>query len=87
MALTVEKVVHLSDTRAQRLERLAVKQGTSENALVEKALDILFDLSESEDAERRAWSAMSLNSLARVWNNDADAVYDNWRELYGVPER
>ena len=78
MALTVEKLVQLSDNRAQRLERLAVKQGISENALVEKALDILFDLSEaeSETQERKAWSALSLNAFARVWDNAADSVYE-----------
>ena len=26
-------------------------------------------------------------SLRRVWDNDEDAIYDNWRELYGVPAR
>ncbi|HUV87738.1 MAG TPA: hypothetical protein VMX79_11580 [bacterium] len=25
--------------------------------------------------------------LARDWDNEDDAIYDNWRELYGVPAR
>src|SRR5437867_3955094 len=29
---------------------------------------------------------MALASLADVWDNEADAVYDNWKELYGVKE-
>jgi hypothetical protein len=33
------------------------------------------------------WSAMSLATFQRDWNNAEDAVYDNWRELYGVPAR
>ncbi len=37
--------------------------------------------------ERRIWSRLSEASLARVWNNEADAAYDNWRELYGLSAR
>ena len=38
-----------------------------------------------EHAEQLALTATSEESLARVWENDRDAAYDNWRELYGVP--
>ena len=34
--------------------------------------------------ERKLWSQMSEESLRRIWNNDADAAYDNWRVLYGL---
>ena len=27
---------------------------------------------------------ISLASLAELWDNQEDAIYDNWRELYGV---
>jgi hypothetical protein len=47
--------------------------------LVERALDLLF---EAEDA--KVWAAMSAPSLNRVWDNEADAVYDNWKTIYGV---
>ena len=33
------------------------------------------------------WSALSVAAFAEDWDNDKDAIYDNWRELYGVPER
>jgi hypothetical protein len=29
----------------------------------------------------------SLASLVDLWDNEADAVYDNWKELYGVKKR
>lgn len=88
MALTIEKRVHLSDAHARHLERLAAAKGTTEDALIAKALTMLFDLSDSEDgdAERKQWSMLSLDAFARVWDNEADAVYDNWKELYGVSE-
>ncbi len=30
---------------------------------------------------------MALGSLAELWDNDDDAVYDNWKELYRVETR
>jgi predicted transcriptional regulator len=82
------KVVHLSPDRAERLTQLAEQRGLPEDTLIEKALDLMFSLSEEADAEeaRRTWQTMGMKALERVWDNDADAVYDNWRELYGVPE-
>ena len=86
---TVEKRIWLSAERADRLSRLARSQELDENQIVEKALDILFSLSElfDEHAERQGWSFLSETSLQRIWDNEEDAIYDNWRELYGVPTR
>ena len=89
MLTTVEKRIWLSTERADRLGRLARSQEISENQLVVKALDILFSLTElfDERAERQGWSFLSEASLQRIWDNKDDAIYDNWRELYGVPTR
>ena len=87
MSTIVDKLVHITEERAQRLSSLASASGMTEDALIEKAIDILFDLSRHENrAERQDWNVVSAASLQRVWDNDADAVYDNWRELYGVPQ-
>ena len=82
----VEKRIHLSAESADRLSHLAQARQISEDQIIEKALDILFSLTEllDEQVERRGWSSLSENSLERVWDNDKDAVYDNWRVLYGV---
>ena len=71
-----------------RLQRLAETQKMSESRVVEKALDILFGLAEifDQDLDRQAWYRLSEPSLLRVWDNDPDAAYDNWRELYDVSE-
>ncbi len=29
----------------------------------------------------------SLASLADLWDNQEDAIYDDWKELYGVKKR
>ena len=36
--------------------------------------------------ERQEWHQLSEKSLNRLWDNEQDAVYDNWRELYEIPE-
>lgn len=87
---TIEKRVQLSPSHAERLQRFVISQHTTEDVVVERALDLLFSLTGfvdegDEGVERQAWSALSDAALARIWNNDADASYDNWRELYGVP--
>jgi len=85
---TVEKRVQLPIAQADRLHQLAQARQISEDQIVEKALDILFSLTDllGPHDEQAGWSALSEESLARVWVNDADAVYDNWKELYAVQE-
>ena len=89
MLTAVEKCIRLSSERADRLSRLARVRAVSEDQIVEKALDILFNLTDlfDEQAERRGWSFLSESSLRRVWDNEQDAIYDNWRKLYGIPAR
>lgn len=36
--------------------------------------------------EGEAWARLSEASFAKDWDNEKDAVYDNWRDLYGVRE-
>jgi hypothetical protein len=89
VSTVVEKHIQLSAERADRLNRLAQLHQMAEDQIIEKALDILFALTEllDEGTERRGWSFLSDAALQRVWDNEADAAYDNWRELYGVPAR
>jgi len=83
----VEKHIRLSVERADRLGRLAQVHQIHEDQIIEKALDILFSLTDllDERAERQGWSFLSEATLQRVWDNEEDAVYDNWRELYEIP--
>jgi hypothetical protein len=75
----VEKHIQLSVERADRLNRLAQIHQICEDQIIEKALDILFTLTDlfDERAERQGWSFLSDAALQRVWDNEADAVYDN----------
>jgi hypothetical protein len=85
----VEKHIQLSAERADRLSRLSQLHQLDEDQIIEKALDILFALTDllDEGTERQGWSFLSDAALQRVWDNEADATYDNWRELYDVPAR
>lgn len=37
--------------------------------------------------EETDWLAMSLATFQQGWDNEEDAIYDQWRELYGVATR
>ena len=39
-----------------------------------------------ESDELNSFDQTALGAMADLWNNEADAVYDNWKELYGVKE-
>jgi len=46
------------------------------------------ELAEGDDeAKEREWGHIPAASFAEDWDNDQDAVYDDWRERYGVRER
>jgi hypothetical protein len=47
----------------------------------------IFNKVEREPEGEADWTAMSLSTFQRDWDNAEDAIYDNWRELYGVPAR
>jgi hypothetical protein len=38
---------------------------------------------ESVDDE---WRGLGMDRLEQEWDNDRDAVYDDWRRLYGVQQ-
>jgi predicted transcriptional regulator len=78
----VERQVRLSADRAARLHQLAADHDVAEDDVIERALDLLFD---REQSDVTVWSDASEASFGRVWDNDADAAYDDWRTLYGVP--
>jgi len=86
VSTVVEKHIRLSVGRADRLDRLDRTHQIAEVRIIEKALDILFSLTDllDERTERQGWSFLSETALQRVWDNEEDAVYDHWRELYEV---
>ena len=85
----IEKHIRLSAEHVDRLQRLSQARQMSEDQIIEKALELLFSLSEGshERVERERWMMLSEPALRRVWDNEADARYDTWRDMYGSPTR
>jgi hypothetical protein len=79
----IEKHIQLSAERADRLGRLALAHQLREDENIERALDILFSLTDLLDdrSEQQGWSFLSENALRRMWDNEEDAAYDNWRDV------
>ena len=50
-------------------------------ALAKLLLDTLLT---NEAADETDWQKLSLAGFEQEWDNPDAAVYDNWRELYGV---
>ncbi len=67
-------------------ERLASRAQQLDDVQAEKVLTFIeFLLAQKTlEKERREWQTASEEAFARVWNNEHDAIYDNWKELYGV---
>ncbi|MGQ0592408.1 MAG: hypothetical protein ACT4QB_07075 [Gammaproteobacteria bacterium] len=42
------------------------------------------DIRSPEDELREGWSQLGMERLEQDWDNEKDAVYDNWRKVYGV---
>jgi hypothetical protein len=36
--------------------------------------------------EEQEWGAGAVTSFGKDWDNEQDAIYDNWKERYRVPE-
>lgn len=85
---TTNREITLTIERATRLSELAKSHQTSEDEVIEKALDLFFNVADFFDVwtERQAWYRLSDASLNRLWDNEQDAAYDNWREMYGASE-
>jgi hypothetical protein len=39
---------------------------------------------EAQVAEEQAWASLGMGRLEEEWDNPEDAIYDDWKELYGV---
>ncbi len=84
---TIDKHIQLDAAHADLLAALAQAREASEDEVVARALEIFSMLENVSGESGGDLYEISLPSLAAVWDNESDAVYDNWREAYGVPAR
>lgn len=84
---SVQVHITLSGPSAERLSAAAAEQGVSITEWLQMALERLLGTGEDERAAIEEWQTLGLAAFEAGWDNPEDAVYDNWREAYGVPAR
>jgi hypothetical protein len=84
---------HVHRPRKGRIMILAKGHYRGQKLELEKPLDIPegteveVAIQCSEEEEKAAWVELGMQRLAEEWDNPQDAIYDDWRTLYGVPSR
>jgi len=84
MEQEIEKVLIPFESLVKFIEKLDLQEKIRLWELLDKQIS---QIDKDEKSERHIWYALGMKSLERVWDNDADAVYDNWRDMYNVPKR
>lgn len=74
----------VSATLIDQTWKLLRRLSNQERLLLAKML--LDSVVESELDEELDWQQLSVSSFTADWDNPEDAIYDNWRELYGLSE-
>ena len=70
----VKQILSVAD-RLNTAERLFVARWLLDSLLTKEVDD-------TED-----WQQLGLSSFEKEWDNEEDAIYDNWRTHYDVPAR
>jgi len=84
----VEVQVKLTGPEAERLAAIAIREGVSPADLIRRAIEaFLAQAAANEHADDTDWQALSLSAFEAEWDNPEDAIYDNWRQHYGVGAR
>lgn len=63
------------------LEKLNFPEGEEITVIIED-----FPIKQAVEADLD-WSGLSASGFAKDWDNEKDAIYDNWKKLYGVSKR
>ena len=80
--LSQDGEVHVNQERCKDLEK-KLAGGDVIVVLPHGVAESLRSDSMSEE-EERGWLKLAESSFAKDWDNESDAIYDNWKELYGV---
>jgi hypothetical protein len=46
--------------------------------------EVMIEIHPVSDITDEGWRELGMGRLESEWDNPKDALYDNWRELYGV---
>lgn len=77
----------LSSTISPQLAKvLEESEQLTENERLLLARSLLDSLLSDDALEEIEWNNLGLRSFQQEWDNEEDAIYDNWRKYYGVSE-
>jgi hypothetical protein len=66
------------DQKVELKEPLALPEGSEIEVIVRPV---------NPDEEKDWWLLASMERLQETWDNPQDAMYDDWKKLYGVASR
>ena len=71
------------------LQAQAAAQGLEPADWAEKLLEFWVHVGKigNEKSLAREWQVLGLAAFEQDWDNEEDAIYDDWRTLYGISER
>ncbi len=72
--------VTIPEQLAEMLLAFEAREGLDADAVVSMALEQFF----ATDTNASGFAAASETAFRRIWDNESDAIYDRWKELYGV---
>ncbi len=52
--------------------------------LLEEDTKVEMEIRAGGEGDQHVWSDLGMSRLDEEWNNAEDAIYDNWKQLYGV---
>lgn len=81
--MTVANLV--ATPRIAEVITVAARLTLTERLLVARWL--LDSVLSKEADEEEDWQQLSLSAFEQEWDNEEDAIYDNWRAIYGVSAR
>jgi metal-responsive CopG/Arc/MetJ family transcriptional regulator len=71
--------VTLNDDEANRLHLISQRSGIKPSDLIAKAIHTYIERKSAEVSESDAWMALSLSAFEEAWDNEQDAIYDNYK--------
>ena len=81
---TLEGQVKIYGAEAERMRMASERLRMSVDQFIEYAIQQLIQEILADEAD---WQKLSLEQFQKGLDNPEDAIYDNWREHYGVPAR
>ena len=82
METTIKNLGAMTDALKRAVHKAETLPEPKQQIIAVLISDKVEELREKTEAE--AFARLSESSFAEDWDNEEDAVYDNWKEIYGI---